>query len=147
MDPPVLGDLASDTLGRFTSEPAYKTELDEIFAGLGISRYVNRFIEQGFDSWDTVLDITETDLGTLGVKLGHRRKLQRKIAGSKGLSLAPPARSVPGKQRISSAKARATFTGCGLQGAKRNYRWRPKPDENAPTKPLSAYVLFSNKSL
>lgn len=28
---------------------------------------------------------------------------------------------------------------------KRKYRRHPKPDENAPEKPPSAYVLFSNK--
>jgi hypothetical protein len=31
------------------------------------------------------------------------------------------------------------------QGAKRKYRRHPKPDENAPERPPSAYVIFSNK--
>ncbi|EMR67277.1 putative hmg box protein [Eutypa lata UCREL1] len=67
------------------------TSLETIFGELGISQYLDAFIDQGFDSWDTILDITESDLDALGVKLGHRR-----------------------------------------------------PDENAPERPPSAYVLFSN---
>jgi len=38
------------------------TLLETIFGELGISQYLNDFIEQGFDSWDTILDITESDL-------------------------------------------------------------------------------------
>src|SRR3984885_9125117 len=62
------------------------TELGDIFEELGISQYLHDFLEQGFDTWDTILDITESDFDALGVKLGHRRKLQRKIANSRGLS-------------------------------------------------------------
>jgi hypothetical protein len=62
------------------------TELADIFAELGISHYLHDFLEQGFDTWETILDITESDFDALGVKLGHRRKLQRKIANSRGLS-------------------------------------------------------------
>ncbi|KAG5926240.1 hypothetical protein E4U42_003501 [Claviceps africana] len=67
-------------------------ELGGIFADLGLSQYLDAFVDQGFDAWDTILDIQESDLDALGVKLGHRR-----------------------------------------------------PDENAPERPPSAYVLFSNK--
>ncbi|PKS06675.1 hypothetical protein jhhlp_007426 [Lomentospora prolificans] len=66
--------------------------LAEIFSELGISQYLRAFVQEGFDSWNTILDITESDLDALGVKRGHRR-----------------------------------------------------PDKNAPEKPPSAYVLFSNK--
>ena len=54
------------------------TDLADIFAELGISHYLHDFLEQGFDTWETILDITESDFDALGVKLGHRRKLQRK---------------------------------------------------------------------
>jgi hypothetical protein len=131
------------------------TELEVIFAELGISHYLTDFIEQGFDSWDTILDITESDFDALGVKLGHRRKLQRKIANSRGLSpdraLASPTRNTPSDdrqiddQRTGTAKAEGKEAGSGTQGAKRKYRRHPKPDENAPERPPSAYVIFSNK--
>ena len=49
------------------------SQLDTIFGELGITQYLNAFVDQGFDSWETILDITESDLDALGVKLGHRR--------------------------------------------------------------------------
>lgn len=36
--------------------------LDDIFAELGLSRYLDAFVDQGFDTWDTILDIQESDL-------------------------------------------------------------------------------------
>jgi hypothetical protein len=40
----------------------YMNSLETIFGELGISQYLSVFIEQGFDSWNTILDITESDL-------------------------------------------------------------------------------------
>lgn len=36
--------------------------LEEIFGELGISQYLDTFVDQGFDTWETILDITESDL-------------------------------------------------------------------------------------
>ena len=129
------------------------TELGDIFAELGISQYLDDFLEQGFDTWETILDITESDFDALGVKLGHRRKLQRKIANSRGLSsdraLASPRHTPSDDRQSDEQKATGTKAdgrdGGGTQGAKRKYRRHPKPDENAPERPPSAYVIFSNK--
>jgi len=129
------------------------TELGGIFAELGISQYLNAFLEQGFDTWETILDITESDFDALDVKLGHRRKLQRKIANARGLAsdaaLASP-RNTPSddrhgeEPRVGYSKPESK-EGSGPHGAKRKYRRHPKPDENAPERPPSAYVIFSNK--
>lgn len=130
------------------------TELADVFAELGISHYLHDFLEQGFDTWETILDITESDFDALGVKLGHRRKLQRKIANSRGLSsdraLASP-RQTPSddrpaeESRTVGPKVDNKDGTTPVQGAKRKYRRHPKPDENAPERPPSAYVIFSNK--
>ncbi|KAI1504384.1 hypothetical protein F5X99DRAFT_38288 [Biscogniauxia marginata] len=126
--------------------------LEAIFGELGISQYLGAFVDQGFDSWETILDITESDLDALGVKLGHRRKLQRRIANYRGV--APDASLVsPTRTSIEDAKFESTRTDIvrtdskdgGSTVAKRKYRRHPKPDENAPERPPSAYVLFSNK--
>lgn len=37
-------------------------DLEAVFAELGISQYLESFVEQGFDTWETILDITESDL-------------------------------------------------------------------------------------
>ncbi len=36
--------------------------LETVLGELGISQYLGVFIDQGFDSWETILDITESDL-------------------------------------------------------------------------------------
>ncbi|KAL5345587.1 hypothetical protein ACLOAV_009341 [Pseudogymnoascus australis] len=134
------------------------TELADIFDELGLTQYLDSFLEQGFDTWDTILDITEPDFDVLGVKLGHRRKLQRKIAATRGISsaqaLASPKRSTPSLEDKQSddTKGAATPRSDGKDGGastqpsgKRKYRRHPKADENAPERPPSAYVIFSNK--
>jgi hypothetical protein len=42
------------------------TELAEKLDELDLAQYLDRFHEQGFDTWDTILDITEPDLYVLG---------------------------------------------------------------------------------
>ncbi|KAI0401255.1 hypothetical protein F4802DRAFT_609535 [Xylaria palmicola] len=144
--------------------------LENIFGELGISQYLGAFIDQGFDSWETILDITESDLDALGVKLGHRRvsavhfplvdlsccsdatkKLQRRIANYRGVapdaSLVSPTRTSiedvrHDLNRVDVERAEAKV---GVTVTKRKYRRHPKPDEHAPERPPSAYVLFSNK--
>ena len=37
-------------------------DLELTLTWLGMERYLERFIEAGFDSWETVLEITENDL-------------------------------------------------------------------------------------
>ncbi|KAG4414938.1 hypothetical protein IFR04_011915 [Cadophora malorum] len=97
---------------------------------------------------------TELDFDALGVKLGHRRKLQRRIANSRGLpserALGSPGKTPsdnrePGGQNADSAKAENKNRSGALHRTKRKYRRHPKPSENAPRKPPSAYVIFSNR--
>lgn len=38
------------------------TELGSILTRLGLEGYLPAFLEEGFDTWETVLDITENDL-------------------------------------------------------------------------------------
>ncbi len=38
------------------------TELGPILARLGLAQYLHSLIDEGFDTWETVLDITESDL-------------------------------------------------------------------------------------
>ncbi|KAF5584142.1 uncharacterized protein FSUBG_12889 [Fusarium subglutinans] len=127
-------------------------DLESIFAELGLSQYLGAFVEQGFDEWDIILDIQESDLDALGVKLGHRRKLQRRIANARGISpsvsLVTPVRPTSEDAKSDSVQPEPTRTELPPEGhgvAKRKYRRHPKPDENAPERPPSAYVLFSNK--
>lgn len=38
------------------------SELEATFRELGIAQYLDSFVDQGFDTWDTILDIQESDL-------------------------------------------------------------------------------------
>ena len=38
------------------------TALLPILTRLGLSQYFDRFVAEGFDTWETLLDITESDL-------------------------------------------------------------------------------------
>lgn len=37
-------------------------ELEGVFADLGLTQYLDAFVDQGFDAWDIILDIQESDL-------------------------------------------------------------------------------------
>ena len=38
------------------------TSLEPILVRLGLVEYISKFVAEGFDTWETLLDITETDL-------------------------------------------------------------------------------------
>ncbi|KAF2090840.1 hypothetical protein K490DRAFT_62167 [Saccharata proteae CBS 121410] len=135
------------------------TDLKEKLEQLGLSQYLEIFVTEGFDTWETILDVRESDLDILKVKLGHRRKLQRAIAETRGqladhavpsLQGAP---SVDGSYRSDESASEAKIlkrrdpsaVGAGGGSTKRKYRRHPKPDEHAPERPASAYVIFSNQ--
>ncbi|KAF2644297.1 hypothetical protein P280DRAFT_547097 [Massarina eburnea CBS 473.64] len=134
------------------------SDLKERLERLGLSQYLDSFTAEGFESWEIVLDITESDLSSLNVKLGHRRKLQRAIAEFRGQSSERPlpiglnkAGSVDGSYRSgdeSGVESRIKNESAAVgptTSTKRKYRRHPKPDEHAPERPPSAYVIFSNQ--
>lgn len=126
-------------------------DLELTLSWLDMSQYLDRFLQAGFDSWETVLEITEEDLEVLDVDLGHRRKLQREIANTRRLAndpafvtpLYPSLHGQGGHDMGRSLTFGRDDTHTAGQG-KRSYRHHPKPDPNAPQRPYSAYVLFSN---
>ncbi|MCJ1464608.1 hypothetical protein MMC07_003221 [Pseudocyphellaria aurata] len=126
-------------------------DLELTLSWLDMSQYLERFLQAGFDSWETVLEITEEDLEVLNVDLGHRRKLQREIVNTRRLAndpafvvpLYPTLQGQGGHEMGGSFTLSNVDTHAAGQG-KRSYRHHPKPDPNAPQRPYSAYVLFSN---
>lgn len=38
------------------------TDPGPIFDRLGLGQYLERFVDEGFETWETVLDVTESDL-------------------------------------------------------------------------------------
>ena len=116
---------------------------------LGLGRYFTVLCENGFDDWDTVLDITEDDLHKLGFKLGHRRTLQREIANYRGSTTQDGCRSptVANPSGVMSPITEHSTSNAEMlpnKRAKRRYRWHPRPDPNAPKRPKTAYVNFAD---
>ncbi|CAK7564446.1 MAG: hypothetical protein SEPTF4163_002338 [Sporothrix epigloea] len=130
-------------------------QLNNVLEELNLTQYFGSLIEHGFDTWNTILDITESDLDAMGVKLGHRRKLQRRIANFRGIapdvalaSSAQTSEDGTSSQAEAALRQEHNFENHQIVPAvlvKRKYRRHPKPDEFAPERPPSAYVLFSNK--
>ena len=50
-------------------------DLELTLSWLGMDRYLDRFIEAGFDSWETILEITENDLDVSPLQLLLHRSL------------------------------------------------------------------------
>lgn len=125
--------------------------LEEKLGNLGLSQYFGVLKDNGFEDWETILDITEDDLRDLGFKIGHRRILQRQIAGSRNPSTPDTCRSPTGDHASSAPSPNADASGstpetlpAEKRTAKRRYRWHPRPDPNAPKRPKTAYVNFAD---
>jgi hypothetical protein len=50
------------------------TELGEVLDRLGLLQYLGRLNDEGFDKWETVLDITEQDLFVTPILLSLSKK-------------------------------------------------------------------------
>lgn len=123
--------------------------LETILEHLGLAQYTEALIENGFENWATVLDITEDDMDELGFKLGHRRILQREIAiqreppRSLGKRRTPSA-TLSGNEALSPTIAAEDSSSAAEKRPKRKYRWHPRADPNAPKRPKTAYVNFAD---
>jgi hypothetical protein len=120
-------------------------ELQAKLENLGLAHYATILHENGFEDWDTVLDITEDDLDSLGFKRGHRRVLQKEIANARGTTASSPTGDASRYQSPSSGVRPVLTTQESFEKrTKRRYRWHPRADPNAPKKPKTAYVNFAD---
>jgi hypothetical protein len=66
------------------------SELAVRLVSMGLGMYLGVLANHGFDTWETVMEITLKDLGELLFKLGHQRRLMRAIASYQGYPLLEP---------------------------------------------------------
>ena len=126
-------------------------DMDLVLSWLGLSQYQERLVQAGFDSWETVMEITEDDLATLDVDLGHRRILQREIMNARRVveqsNLDRDRYPWPihsGRDRLGDGpRPSRPDDPSAMAQRKRRYVHHLIPDQNAPERPYSAYVLFS----
>ncbi|ORY11682.1 hypothetical protein BCR34DRAFT_483669 [Clohesyomyces aquaticus] len=143
--------MFSPRAGTASSSPSHVVmpNLADALERLGLTEYLGVLTENGFSTWETVLDITEDDLTALSFKLGHRRALQREIATFRGipatLSLDPDGNAtVPAPLSTSALENLSRQSSNTPSREKRRYRRHPRPDNNAPKKPKTAYVNFAD---
>jgi hypothetical protein len=124
-------------------------ELRTVLTQFGLSQYEERLQDNGFEDWETVTAITETDMAEMDFRRGDRRKLQRVIHEHSSASASYrvyEARYSPlSSEGLPTLGQHSELTPQSSQQAARTtrpYRRHPKPDSNAPCKPKTAYVLF-----
>jgi hypothetical protein len=137
------GDLLSRYSHSLTNEVTMM-ELQAKLERVGLAQYATILYENGFEDWDTVLDITEEDLDSLGFKRGHRRVLQKEIANARDLNSSPPIDGSRQSSRSLNVHAVLNTQESFERPTKRRYRWHPRADPNAPKKPKTAYVNFAD---
>lgn len=121
---------------------------------LGLGEYFEALVSHGFNTWDSLTDISEETMAELGVKLGHRRKLQREIASYRGQPRTQPLFSPPAvdcelqdsseEPQSPHARQDKLKTKTEPTQLKRRYRHRQPKDPHAPRRPSCDYVLFGN---
>jgi hypothetical protein len=126
-------------------------ELRIALAQHGLSHYKGRLQENGFQDWETVTAITETDIAEMHFKQGNRQKLQRAIRGYSSASASHTVYKAKNLRLpfggLSAVQEHSKATPQPLQHAARITRpcqQHLRPDPKAPPpKPKTAYVLFS----
>ncbi|KAJ2957428.1 hypothetical protein NQZ79_g6880 [Umbelopsis isabellina] len=144
-----------------TSDPASsEQEIRDFLNNCELGLYADVLIAEGFDQLKSLFEIIESDLEAIGVKRGHRRLLQRAIASARGYD---PNLPLPTTSHASSRSSATSSNNSRVDSrqdtissteednfseftrSKRKYRRHAKADKNAPVKPPSAYVMFSNQ--
>jgi hypothetical protein len=130
------------------------SHLDLSLSHLGLGEYFEVLVSHGFDTWDSLTDISEETMAELGVRIGHRRKLQREIASYRGQPRTQPLFSPPAvdgglqnseeEQKSPHAGQDKLKTKTEPTQLKRRYRHRQRRDPHAPRRPSCDYVLFGN---
>lgn len=64
-----------DTPKRHRILFAMSQRLEDELEELQLSQYYEAFVDQGFDTWETILDITESDLYVSSPRFWHCRSL------------------------------------------------------------------------
>jgi class 3 adenylate cyclase/tetratricopeptide (TPR) repeat protein len=90
--------------------------ITEWLDSVGLPEYGNLFIENNIDI-DVLLDLTNQDLETIGVSLGHRKRILRAIAALREPTPAPPQIPYPAPLRDEAQRRQLTLMFCDLVGS------------------------------
>lgn len=72
--------LGDGTYGR--KRPGLASEFEQSLVRLGFQQYAPLLLQSGYCDWHCICQMSDAEFATMGIKLGHRRKLQREAARS-----------------------------------------------------------------
>jgi SAM domain (Sterile alpha motif) len=93
---------------------------------LGLQEYESLLFDHGFDTWNSLASTNETEMENLGIKLGHRRKIQRENARRLGHLANEPLTSPP----------------ASVKHQQRKHTRRPLRDPEFSSKSDDGYVAY-----
>jgi len=74
--------------GTEPKDQSDKESVRQFLASIKLEKYVDKFIDNGLDDLDTIYELKEEHVESLGLPLGHKLKIMKKIKDvrvSKGL--------------------------------------------------------------
>ena len=137
------------------NSPKMSYDLMEGLTLLGFPEYYDRLLRNGVESWEVFLLLTDEDLQTLDIESDHRKTILRikgilELSQNSLLTSQPedyisdyPGDQSPHTIRLLPEERRPSTA--DSQDGKSKYRHHLKADSNAPSKPLTAYVVFANE--
>jgi len=124
--------------------PPQQSILYDMLHRVGLQQYTKQLTDHGFDSIDLLQGITEADMATLDIELGHRRRLQRLIGNINTRSYEQATIAVPVcPPQISPQPRRNPRETTGYPYQKRHYRRRPVKNPNAPERATTGFILYT----
>merc|ERR1719240_1786879 len=90
---------------RLAQQSDSQREVADFLEGLGLSRYISLFNDHGFDDMETVLEMEEEHMEKMGIAMGHKLKISKKIRELKPPAAPSQPRSGPGRRVQLSAQA------------------------------------------
>jgi len=72
-------ECANNLTAAMSAQTEQLQEVEQFLSEIGLERYFRIFEENGFDCMEAVLELTEERLANLGVAMGHRLKLLKRV--------------------------------------------------------------------
>jgi hypothetical protein len=60
-------------------EPSKYPEMQEFLGSVALEKYEDRFIQNGFEDLEAILELNDTHLDCLFIPLGHKLKILKRI--------------------------------------------------------------------
>ena len=62
-----------------TSSSAEYPEVEDFLASINLAKYYDKFAENGIEDLETILELNDSHLDALGVPLGYKLKVLKKV--------------------------------------------------------------------